>query len=151
MSEHPTPYRTERESDNLAVAMIVTFGIVGGLARFSTEHALVAVLAGVAGAYVTSLVADQFALRSGAELITQAEAAKRQAMERARRPIWSVCLQSALHVSSTLILLNLLTMRESDFAALPFVILASLLLGAIMGVGLALHARWQLRRMGHVE
>ena len=152
MSYDVSPYWTERENDELAVGMTVALGVAGGLVKLSTGHAFAAVLTGVAAAYVVLQVANQLAMRRGVELLTDAEAAKRKAVERAAIPIWSLSLRVAGYYGSAIILLNLLSWQPSDFRFFPlvFVIVASPLLGAVVGVVIALHARWRVRRMGRL-
>jgi hypothetical protein len=151
MSEDPTPYRTEREKDDLSVLVIVVFGVVGGLVRLSTGYTTASMFVGMAAGYAALLIADQIAMRRGAELVTHAEASKREARERARRPIWSVCLQTGLSVGSAIIIFNLLTTTRSEFVRLPYVLLAAPLLGGAWGMFIALKARWQVSRMSQPD
>jgi hypothetical protein len=149
MSYAVSPYRTERENNDLAVTMTLALGVVGGLVKLSTGYAFASALSGMAAAYVVLQVSNQLAMRRGAELLTEAEAAKRQAIERAAMPIWSLCLRLAVHNGNALIILNMLAWQPSDFRFGPFVfvILASPLLGAVVGLSLGLRARWRVRQM----
>jgi hypothetical protein len=147
MTGDETPYRTERESDDLAVVMTIAFAIAGGLVRLTTGYALAAALAGMAVAYAVQLVANQIAMRRGAELVSPAEGAKRKVVERAAIPMWTLCLKAAINYGTIIIVLNLLTMQESDLWKIPFLVVASPLFGAGCGLFLALRARWQVGRM----
>lgn len=152
MSEDLTPYRTERDKDDLSVLIIVVFGVVGGLVRLSTGYTTASMFVGLAAGYAALQIANQIAKRRGVELVTHAEAAKREARERARRPIWSVCLQTGLSVGSAIIIFNLLTMSSrSEFSRLPYVLLAAPLLGGAWGLFIALKARWQVSRMSQPD
>lgn len=151
MNDDLTPYRTEREKDDLTVLLIVVFLVVGGLVRFTTGYITAALFAGLAAGRAVLLIADQVAMRRGAEVVTTAEASKREAHERASRSMWSVYVQAALSYGSFIIVLNLLAMQERHLAALPFVLVAAPLFGGVIGIFLALKARWDVGRMGSAK
>ena len=144
MKQRLVPYKSEGRKYTEATIATIVFGAVGFPMRLFHEE-WIALLAALIALYATFWFAAWWARRSGQEMITPAEATRRQLLESAKTPIGVQSLEFGANLATANGICTFLVI-DIQQAYLPLiVVVASFFVGTILGLYSAIDARRYVR------
>lgn len=140
MTQRLIPHRSERRQGIEATIATIVFGAVGFSVRWFFEE-WIAFIAALIAMYATFWFSTWWAQKSGQEMITPAEASKRQLQERAETPILVQSFEDGAGLATSTGIATLLVVDFQYPELLLVLMMAAFFVGAISGLYSAIDAR----------